>query len=57
MARRERLDPREDGYRQFLSRNGWYRSIPIADLEPARLGADFFPYHVLIGPALAARLK
>lgn len=31
----------ERGYRDFLTANGWYRSLPIATLTPERLLAEF----------------
>jgi len=32
-----RFTPVEQGYRQYLADNGWYRSVPIADLTPQTL--------------------
>jgi hypothetical protein len=34
---RHRFTSDEDGYRRYLTENGWYRSVPIADLTPERL--------------------
>lgn len=35
--RRTVLKPGEQGYRSYLSDNGWYRSVAISDLAPGRL--------------------
>lgn len=35
--RRQTLTRQEQGYRNFLSQNGWYRSVALDDLTPERL--------------------
>lgn len=35
-----RFTPAEQGYREYLARNGWYRSLAIADLSPGSFSRE-----------------
>jgi mitochondrial fission protein ELM1 len=38
--RRQRLSNEEQGYRHYLSENGWYRAVSLADLTPERVQTE-----------------
>lgn len=41
----QRLSAEEQGYRQYLAANGWYRSLAIADLSPDRFTHELSAVH------------